>query len=105
MIGDYEHGKIWDGNVPVYRVKAFLSIKPLEILGAAAFMRWLPLAFYPYPTLTGIFRSAVHHVCQQVHLASGSVSLNVRADQGVCGGVHAVPVAVQVRAGTEPSSP
>ena len=34
----------------------FLPIKPLEILGAAAFMRWLLLAFYPYPTLTGIFR-------------------------------------------------
>ena len=40
-------------------------------------MRWLLLAFYPYPTLTGIFRSAIHHFCQKFHLRPSCVGLDV----------------------------
>ena len=55
-------------------------IESLELLGVAVFGRQPLLAFYPYLTPTGIFRSIVYCSFQFCHLLSCFVRLNVGID-------------------------
>ena len=42
-------------------------IETLELLGVAVMERQPPLAFYPYFTPIGVFRSIVYHARQLLH--------------------------------------